>query len=173
NCLGNEPMMKTCARIIGCVALLAVSVDVFGQSNSLLSCENDERPGVRAFCKDLKDFQNAVNAGTATTVDNSSGPLNKLDMSHAAATDKFITATAPLIAAKAALSSVASKAVASGALQDAGQTRLDRQLGPTSDASGTTTLVSKAGSAELLSLALDTGVLTQSVNGATATLSTN
>lgn len=156
-------------RIVVCFALFAIPADVLGQNKPAAFCENDARPEIRAYCKDLDDFQNAVNAGTATTIDNASGFLNKLDFSHAAATDKFITATMPLLVTNAALSKVA----ASSALRDAGQARPDQQLGAGGNASGTTSLISKAGSAELLSLALDTGVLTQSVNGTTSTLGTN
>jgi hypothetical protein len=162
-------MTKIYPRIMFPIALLAISADVLGQTKAPTICGNDTRPAIRAFCKDLDDFQNAVKDGIATTVDNSSGFLNKLDFSHAAATDKFITATALLLATNALLS----KPAASRALQDAGQARPDRQLGSTSSASGTTSLVSTPGSAELFSLALDTGVLTRSVNGTTATLSTN
>ena len=165
-------MTKILARIIFPIAFLATSADAVAQAKPAF-CKDDARPGIRAYCKDLDDFQNAVNGGTATTVDDSSGFLNKLDFSHAAATGKFVTATSPTLLANAVAKVAISKIATSTALQDAGQARPDRQLGTTSNASGTTTLVSKPGSAELLSLALDTGVLTQSVNGTTATLSTN
>jgi hypothetical protein len=160
-------MTKIWQQIILSAVVLVCSANVFGQAKSF--CENDPRPGVRAYCKDLADFQNAVNAGTATSADGSSAFLNKLDFSHAAATNKFITAATPLLVVNAALT----KFAVSGALQDAGQARPDRQLGAPGSASGTTTLVSKPGSAELLSLALDTGALTRSVNGTTATLTSN
>src|SRR5437870_5954903 len=162
-------MTNAFVRIMFSVVFLATSVEVLGQLTPRF-CENDASAGVRAYCKDLADLQNAVNSkGAAATVDDVSGPLNKLDFSHAAATNKFITAAAPRLTTNAAIS----KATASAILRDAGQARPDQQLGATGNASGTTSLVSKAGSAELLSLALDTGVLTQSVNGTTATLSTN
>src|ERR1700730_6418798 len=131
----------------------------------------DPRSDVRAYCKDLSDLQTAVNGGA--TKDTASGALNKLDLSHPASTPKFVTATADVVTATATASALASKAVASNALQDAGQGRTDRQTSPGHNTSGTTSLVSKAGSSELLSLALDTGALTESVNGTTATLNTN
>jgi hypothetical protein len=176
-------MLKKIAGLIAFSTALLGQVEVLGQtppstrSDPTSFCNNDPRPAVRAYCKDLADLQGAVNNGA--TKETASGTLNKLDLSHPAATNKFITATADLVAAKAALSEAATtignklKASASGALADAGQARLDRQVSARNSASGTTSLVSKAGSSELLSLALDTGVLTRSVNGATATLSTN
>jgi hypothetical protein len=131
----------------------------------------DSRPDVRAYCKDLNDLQAAVNGGATKAQARES--LNNLDLTQAAATSQFITATSNVVVAKALASAVSSKAVASNAMQDAGQARLDRQASPSTDTSGTTSLVSKAGSSELLSLALDTGALTESVNGTTATLNTN
>jgi hypothetical protein len=167
-------MMKLCTQTILCFALILIFANrLVGQSEPSRICDQDKRADIRVFCKDLDDFQRAVNEGRATTVDDSSGFLNKLDISHAAATNKFITATAAAVATKVALSNIASKVAATGALQDAGQARLDRQLDPSSNTSGTTSLVSRAGSAELISLALNSGVLTRSVNGTTATLSTN
>ena len=158
-------------------SVCSISVAVFGQENSSTTsgstafCSEDPRIEVRTYCKDLADLQAAVNGGATTGT--ASGILNKLDLSHAAATDKFITATADLVTAKAAALAPTPKAAASAALADAGQARLDRQLSPGSSASGTTSLVSKAGSSELLSLALDTGALTKSVDGTTVTLNTN
>jgi hypothetical protein len=134
-------------------------------------CKNDPRPEINAFCQDLSDLQTQVNedraSGTQDLTPTSSkftGSLNKLDLANRRAVDDFITATATTFATNAAIS---------GALRDAGHARPDRQLSATSNASGTTSLVAKPGSAELLSLALDTGVLTRSVNGTTTTLTAN
>jgi len=70
-------------------------------------------------------------------------------------------------------SAVASLANTAGLLQAANQLRTDQQLGPTATAAGTTSLVSKAGSSTLMSFGLNTGVLTRTVNGSTATLTAN
>jgi hypothetical protein len=51
--------------------------------------------------------------------------------------------------------------------------RLDQQTGNGAGTSGTTSLTSLAGSADLIKIAEETGALTQSVNGATTTYSTN
>ncbi|HZR64698.1 MAG TPA: hypothetical protein VFA85_06075 [Terriglobales bacterium] len=147
-----------------------------GESNTAVAldlCGQDHRVEVHAFCRDLERFQTRVNqeksSGKTLSKEDFKNDLNHLDLEHPDARVNFITALAPYLTANAVLS----KAAASSALADAGNQRLDRQLGPASSSSGTTSLVSKAGSAELLSLALDTGVLTRSINGATATLSTN
>jgi len=121
----------------------------------------DSRSDVRAFCKALADLQASVNSGKATKAEVRE-PLNNLDLHQPAATPKFITAIA-----------ASSKVVVSNALQDAGQGRKDRQVSPGTNVSGTTSLVSRAGSSELISLGLDTGALTESINGTTATLNTN
>jgi len=134
---------------------------------------SDSREDVKAYCKDLNDLQDKINSGA--TEAQLRQILNKLDLSHPVATDKFVTATATraLAAATARAIDNVPKATASTAMADAGQARRDQQLSAGHNASGTTSLVSKSGSAELLSLALDTGALTKSVNGATITLSTN
>jgi hypothetical protein len=122
---------------------------------------DDRRPEVRVFCDQLAKFQDAVNSGKQTE-EELRGPLNNLDLKHARASVEFIT-----------VQILNSKFVAARALRDAGQARPDQQLGSSHQANGTTSLVSKAGSADLLALALDTGVLTRTVNGTTATLSAN
>jgi hypothetical protein len=60
-----------------------------------------------------------------------------------------------------------------GLLQAANQLRTDQQLAPGATASGTTSLVAKAGSATLMSFGLNTGVLTRTINGSTSTLTAN
>ncbi len=122
---------------------------------------NDSRPEVSAFCDLLADFQDAVNAGKRTEAE-LRGPLNNLDLKHTRASFEFIT-----------VQIVSLKTLASTALRDAGHARPDQQLSASNNASGTTSLVSRPGSADLLGLALDAGVLTRSVSGTTATLSTN
>ncbi len=127
-------------------------------------CAKDSTPAAKAFCRNLalvQDYANAnpgVRAGCFRTL------VESLDVTDVNGMPGFISATGLAFATTAAISHV---------LHDAGQARPDRQLSANTVSSGTTSLVSKAGSAELLSLALDTGVLTQSVNGTTATLTTN
>ena len=132
-------------------------------------CHKDTRPEIRAFCENLAQL--LAYAQSSPKPDNKCyGPLLKnLDLSLRQNTDRFITAVAPSIT----LRTVISKADVSNTVSQAGQARPDQQLSPGATTSGTTSLVSKAGSAELLSLAVDTGAVTESVKGTTATLSTN
>jgi hypothetical protein len=134
-------------------------------------CEHDPRPEIIAFCKNLADLQTRVNAekslpdANLTHANaNFTNALGKLDPTNPKAAADLITAVAAPLATKTAVSNV---------LRDVGQARPDRQLSPGSQTNGTTSLVSRAGSAELISLAMDAGILTRSINGATTTLTTN
>lgn len=159
------------------------------QASAAPWCEKDPRSDVANYCNDLYSFQQSVNANPdaiKTKVNDAKadsahltadlgdidtvvgGYFAKLDLSNPKSVVKFITVTGTRVALDQALA-----AASPDALNGAGQQRLDRQTGANATASGTTTLVSKVGSSELLSLALDTGAMTQSVNGTTSTLSTN
>jgi len=157
-------------KLISAVLLLALLANpghVLGRTpqsdqvpNRAAFCDKDPRAAVNIYCQDLTIFQfhvtADVKAGTNTDfVDD----LNELDLQNVHATDKFIPAVAIGIAANGLATAI-------------GQ-RPDQQLGSTGNSSGSTSLVSKAGSAELLSLALDTGALTKSVNGTTTTFNSN
>jgi hypothetical protein len=172
--------MKTFAIAIFFVTCLTAPRNASGQSkpqttsvatNPKAFCSQDPKPEIRVFCPDLAELQSSVSKAAsapnpilAATNPDFTDALNKLNLAGDRAVDDFITATAATFATRSATSN---------ALQDAGQARPDRQLGTNANQSGTTSLVSKAGSAELLSLALDAGALTQSVKGTTATLGTN
>jgi hypothetical protein len=194
--------MKTCSRIIFVVfpMLLGAAAQTpqatesakppdAAQSKLLPWCEKDTRSEIANYCGDLVAFQQNVNAKAddvkAKLIDAGANSANlkddldqidtlvggafaKLDLTNPKAVAKFITVTGTTVALDTALA-----AASSDALSSSGQQRLDRQTSPSSAASGTTALVSKAGSAEILSLALDTGAVTQSVNGTTSTLNTN
>jgi hypothetical protein len=129
-------------------------------------CDKDIRPAVIAFCHDLADFQTQVNKNVAEA--DLSGDFNKLDLSKPQAAVDFITAVADQMNAKTAMQSAAQ-----GLVGWLNQQRTDQQLGAGASATGTTSLVTKAGSSQLISLAVDSGGLTRSVNGTTATLGTN
>jgi hypothetical protein len=195
--------MKTSSRIIFTILLMllravgqtarpaesAQAADVKTQGAPKPWCEKDNRSEIANYCNDLFDFQQKVTANAAAIsaqlTDASTNPANlavdlnqidilvagafaKLDLIDPKSMPKFITVMGPVVAADAATA-----AATSDALSAAGQQRPDRQMGANSTASGTTSLVSKPGSAELLSLALDTGAVTQSVNGTSSTLTTN
>jgi hypothetical protein len=133
-------------------------------------CKNDPRPEVRGFCDPLSKLQHFVNQSPAGT---DSGDLNQLNLKNPSANSKFIRVAAGRAAVQGLVSRIQNmpSAAASG-IQQSGQARLDRQLSSPGNTGGSTSLISKAGSSELLSLALDAGTLTRSVNGTTATLST-
>jgi hypothetical protein len=116
------------------------------------------------FCRNLALLQDYANANPGLRTECFRTLVEPLDITDENGMPGFISATGLAFATTSAISSV---------LRDVGQARPDRQLSATSVSSGATSLVSKAGSTELFSLAMDTGVLTRSVNGTTATLSTN
>ncbi len=168
--------MKITSVIIGLVVMVCIpapgfsqgeqaAVDVSAQQPRVAApqlhfCDNDPLREIRAFCNILEDFQGRVNANSKATIVDLRDPLNNLDLSNPKTGENLVRALAVPIAL-------------TSALQAADQSRLDKQLGASGNASGTTSLISKAGSAGLLSMAIDTGALTQSINGATSTLSTN
>ena len=165
--------MKSLFSFFAGISVLVWAPIALGQApaDSGSFCRHDPRPEVRAYCTQLGRLQAAVTAAKSdpsqtVSVDNPHFrvPLKQLNVTDEDATVDFITATSGILALKSAIAD---------ALRSADQARPDQQLGTDSKASGTTSLVSKAGSAELLSLALDTGTLTQSVNGTTTTLSAN
>jgi hypothetical protein len=131
-------------------------------------CEKDSRSEIKAYCTTLAELlryaQANPSAGKQCYRNLLANLLAASDLSPEKGVDRFITATAASFATKGAISN---------ALQNAGQARPDRQLSSNNNSSGTTSLVSKAGSAELLSMGLDSGVLTRSANGTTTTLTTN
>jgi hypothetical protein len=133
-------------------------------------CQNDARPEIKAFCKKLARIQTYANANPGADSSCFRALVSNvdltadLDQTFNNATPTFIYATGPTLALKTAISSV---------LRDVGQSRPDQQLGASSQSSGTTSLVSKAGSSELLAFAVDSGVLTKSVSGTTTTVGTN
>lgn len=142
----------------------------------------DGRAEVQAFCQRLAAVMASVRADPAAADRNTrdankdlllarhGGELSFVDPSDPNARPFVLGAIAKRLAVQAAAASLANTA---GVLQAANQLRTDQQLGPGATAAGTSSLVAKAGSATLMSLALDTGVLTRTVNGSTATLTAN
>ncbi len=148
---------------------LAPACPAQGSTTTLTSadktfCEKHSSSEVVAYCENLANLLHYAQKNPGVDKQCFRSLEDNLDITDPRGVDRFITATAVTFATKAAVSN---------ALQTADQQRPDQQLGANSNASGTASLVSKAGSAELLSLALDSGAVTQSVNGTTSTLSTN
>jgi hypothetical protein len=125
-------------------------------------CKNDSRTEVRAFCPWLSELLDGAQAKKSQAA--LQNDLNNLNPANPKALPHTVSAIAIQLAATTQATSL---------LQTANQLRTDQQLGANSASSGTTSLVTKAGSAALLGMALDTGALTRSVNGATATVSAN
>jgi hypothetical protein len=71
------------------------------------------------------------------------------------------------------LRALAADAVFNNTVSDFEQSRVDKQIGPTASSSGTTELVSRPSTSELLGLAVQLGALTQTVSGNTATFQAN
>jgi hypothetical protein len=179
--------MKTLTRLVCLSAVVVLPAGLMAQQAQVDAeafCQ-DSRAAVQAYCADLAKLQSDVNEHKTADVAFFRADLNQLDPSQPAATYKFVTAINHSLLAKqlataaegladnVATAALSSKPIASSTLADAGQARLDRQLSAPNNANGTTSLVSKTGSAELLSLGLNSGALTRSVNGTTTTLSTN
>jgi hypothetical protein len=166
--------MKLLLRSVFVAVLL--SATVHAQTVDAAFCSKNIHDEVRAFCQDLVLYQTHVNS--ELKADGSRNPgdwtddLNHLDLADPRAAFSATTALSASTALNDAAVGIAQSAsqigIPSGIVQSP-----DQQTGPGGGTSGTTSLISKAGSAALLSLALNTGALTQSVNGATSTITTN
>lgn len=138
-------------------------------------CLNDARVEVKFFCPWLNDLMEKVKGDLSKgmSVDgikqdaNLDNDLQLLDP----ATEKGGAIIDDIIVVPLIQNSLVSNA--QSVLQAVSQMNTSQQLGATNSVSGTTSLISKAGSAALLNLAIDSGTLTQSVNGATSTLTAN
>jgi hypothetical protein len=173
-------MKKTFFLLILFVSVVLLGNDVLAQAGSATkppdpeaTCKAHQKTAILAYCDTLVAFQKSVTDGTTKTVADARPFLNKLDLTKPNAAFNFITVAANQYLLTGVLNLAQSKVTANTAMADAGQARIDQQFSAPTTATGTTSLVSKPGSADLLSLALDAGVLTRSVNGTTTTLSTN
>jgi len=174
-------------------AALAPAVPIAaGDEQTDAFCTYDVSDEVVAFCPKLTAFQEAVNkaktANPAITADvlqlQLRSTLNYLNPGAFGSEPEVVSAIKnslimQQLASQAStqlsqlLTQPVNASTLAAAAQSTGVLRTDQQFSSSSNASGTTSLVAKAGSAELLALAVDTGALTQSVNGSTATLTAN
>lgn len=173
-------MKKTFFLLILFVSVVWLRNDVLAQAGSATqpadpaaTCKAHQKTAILAYCDTLVAFQKSVTDGTTKTVADARPFLNKLDLTKPNAAFNFITVAANQYLLTGVLNLAQSKLTANTAMADAGQARIDQQFSAPTTANGTTSLVSKPGSADLLSLALDAGVLTRSVNGTATTISTN
>lgn len=155
--------MKTQFKIAIFAVAISLQSSSFGQSYSFA---NDSRDSVKTFADDLSILSNTLKQHPDLTVDDApiKGLLNHLDFTTMDQPDEFVRAFSRQNAETLALQAAA---------QSAQNYRPDKQLSPSSNTSGTTSLVSKAGASDLLSLALDAGALTRTINGSTATINAN
>jgi hypothetical protein len=150
----------TAATTIAAISLQPLS---FGQSYSFAT---DSRASVETFAGVLSTLSNTLKEHPDLTANDApiKGLLNHLDFTTMDQPDEFVRAFSRQNAETLALQAAA---------QSIQNYRPDKQLSPSSNTSGTTSLVSKAGASDLLSLALDAGALTRSINGSTATINGN
>jgi hypothetical protein len=144
-------------------------------------CKKEKDP-FAPYCEDINNFLKdaSANRGSDGKVDR----RNALTLSDLraflfvdASPDRFSALLAPRVALIGAIGSLpkspdnspGSAAVLSGANQN----RPDEQTTAGSNTSGTTSLVEKAGAPAIMAFALESGALTRSVSGNTATLSGN
>ena len=136
-------------------------------------CTVDSREEVKQFCPWLSELiriaSSESKAGkTKDQIANDVGrDLEYLDP----ATEAGQNAIVDTVTEKALKTAIQSEA--QNVLQAANQMTTNQQLGALSNAAGTTSLVSKAGSAAITNLAVDSGALTRSVTGSTVTLTAN
>lgn len=173
-------MKKTFFLLFLFLSVALLRNDVLAQAGSATNppdpaatCKAHQKTAILAYCDTLVAFQKSVTDGTTRTVADARPFLNKLDLTKPNAAFNFITVAANQYLLTGVLNLAQSKVTANTAMADAGQARIDQQFSAPTTATGTTSLVSKPGSADLLSLALDAGVLTRSVNGTATTISTN
>jgi hypothetical protein len=165
--------MSNFMRRMALLCLLSFNTVAHPQAPNVAFCSHDRRDEVKAFCSDLVQFQTDVNADKSNGKTSAwTDDLNQLDLANRHSTSKAISAVSTNAALNNMQTGIAQKASLIGLPSGVQQTP-DQQTSAGSNLSGTTSLVSKAGSATLLSLALDGGALTRSVNGATTTITTN
>jgi hypothetical protein len=158
---------------VGTAVVATVQAQSFDRS---LCSKSDEGT---AFCDPLEKLFNAAKSNPpkpgetdAEVLTRLGGFLNNVNPTGTHARSTVLDA----ITRSSAIQSVTSqinKQASTALVQAANQLNTNQQLGPGSSAAGTTSLVTKAGSATLMDLALDTGTLTRTVNGGTATLTAN
>jgi hypothetical protein len=170
----------------------AAPISSLGPSDGRLTqafCSNDVTAEVKAFCPKLGWLQSYVNShpglSIADLLAQERTTLGYLNPSDFKAAPMVVDAVKESLAVQQAQASSAEALKTLGtmlpvsnsdlqqAAQDSGQLRNDQQFSSGAIVAGTTSLVSKAGSAALISLAVDTGALTRSVNGSTVTLTAN
>lgn len=160
-----------------------------GQSPQQFQCTKEQDPFF-SYCDDINNFL-AIVAQHKT----SEGKIDRANKDNTAALrsflfvdsipDRFTSLLGPVAATQGALGAIQSaidaipdspnktSPVSLATLASTNQNRPDQQTGAPTNTNGTTGLVEKAGTASVLAFALESGALTRTVNGNTATLSGN
>jgi len=136
-------------------------------------CKDDARPEVQTFCSQLSHLMASVE--DAQRNGKSDAEIRKRVELQLEALDPAMEASTGALAQaiSAYMLANAVKDASQNILKTASQMTTTQQLGASSSAPGTTSLVTKAAGAAVINLAVDSGVLTRSVNGATTTLNAN
>jgi hypothetical protein len=142
---------------------LSAPVASFAQAYDI---KKDTRNSVMAFADELATLSRVLHENPNFTETNAPLPglLDHLD---------FTTMNQPDVLVRAYSRQNAERLAVNTAAQSLQNYRPDKQVSASSNTSGTTSLVSTAGASDLLSLTLDVGALTRSVNGTTATINGN
>ena len=166
-------------------ALLVIGLYAAGQTSPQYDCKKERDPFF-SYCEDVNRFLK-----DAAPTRDGAGRIDRSNLQVRADLRSFLRVysdparfTALLandVAFRNALNSVArsfptvpdGSPTSKASIAGVNQSRMDKQSGAGSNASGTTTLVEKAGTAAILDFALESGALTRTVSGNTATLSGN
>ena len=151
-----------------------------------LNCQAEKNEPFATYCEDVKNFLTQVGqAQVGGKVDRSNNDVRAamrpfLDLSGVFGTGSDVTRFTSLLARDTAIQgaiNVATQGIDQRAKNilssEANQSRPDQQIGAGSKSSGTTSLVEKAGGPAILAFALESGALTRSVSGNTATVRGN
>lgn len=168
--------------VIAVPTSLCLASPACGQSPQQFDCRKEKDPFF-SYCGDINNFLTVAAAHK-----DAEGKIDRANPDTKAALRSFLfvdsdptrltSLLAPYAAIQGAIASLPASPdnnspVSLTTLAAANQNRPDQQTGPGSNANGTTSLVEKAGTAAVLAFALESGALTRSVNGNTATLSGN
>lgn len=167
---------------IAVLPYLYLAIPACCQNAQQFDCAKEKDP-LFSYCSDINNFLT-----TAAAHKDAAGKIDRTNPDTRASLHTFLVVDsdptrltsllAPLAAIQGAIASLPSSPdnaspVSLATLSAANQNRPDQQTGSGSNANGTTGLVEKAGAASILAFMLESGALTRSVNGNTATLSGN
>jgi hypothetical protein len=140
------------------IAVMAGSMVVPARASAQTAaphCQNG--PAVCAYDRPLKDLNDAVVQGK---------PPQQID-------DALATLVNPVQTSEYFVLALSAGRAFDAAVMDWERARLDKQVGAPSQASGTTDLVARPSTPELLGMAVQLGALTETVSGTTATFNGN